>query len=177
MALALAQQRSERAPNVRKIAHRIAKVLNEHVRFSKCPYVLGGMLFAAPLAMAAPSDARSTAMRVSDAQLSPCGRHTLVVRGGSVFVDGHRVHRPGERVQITATPVWRRDGAAVAWTERTNVGARLAVLVDVAKPETPMFWSIPSPSSQDHLAWAGPHRVVVGNNILTPRAVASWTEE
>jgi len=164
-------------PNVRKIAHRVAKVPNGHMWLPKSSCVLGGMLLAATPATAAPSPSRLSSIRVSDAQVSPCGRHTLSVRGGAVFVDGRRVHRPGERVQVTALPVWRQDGAAVAWTERTSVGARLAVVVDVAKPDAPMFWSIPSPASEDHLAWAGPHRVVVGNNILAPRAVASWTED
>jgi hypothetical protein len=173
----MAHHRLSDRPDIRKIAHSFRKVPNEYMWFPKSSCVLGGMLLAATPAMANPSTSRLPSLRVSDAQISPCGRHTLSVSGGSVFVDGHRVHRPGEQVQVTAVPVWRRDGAAVAWMERTNIGVRLAVLVDVAKPDAPMFWSIPSPAGQDHLAWAGPHRVVVGNNILAPRAVASWTED
>jgi hypothetical protein len=173
----LAHQWLSNLPIVRKIAHRFSKVPNGYMWFQKSSCVLGGMLLAATPAIAAPSSSRIPSLKVSDAQISPCGRHTLFVQGGSVFVDGHRVHRLGEQVRVTTDPVWRRDGSAVAWMERTNIGVRLAVLVDVARPNAPMFWSIPAPASQDHLAWAGPHRVVVGNNILAPRAVASWTED
>ena len=112
-----------------------------------------------------------------ETQVSPCGRHTLRVAAGTIFVDGRRVHGPGERVRVVAVPVWRRDGRAVAWVETTPVGSRLAVLVDVARPDAPMFWALPTSATNDHLAWAGPHRIVMGNNILSPRAIASWTED
>lgn len=120
---------------------------------------------------------RGQSSAVVETQVSPCGRHTLRVAAGKIFVDGRRVHGPGERVRVVAVPVWRRDGRAVAWVETTPNGARLTVLVDLARPDAPMFWALPTSATNDHLAWAGPHRIVVGNNILSPRAVASWTED
>lgn len=150
--------------------------------------VVGSVCLVGASAQAGPARPRHSAaslvakpavrsLRLPKAQVSPCGRHTLRVGADAVFVDGQRVHRPDEQVKLLAPPVWRHDGKAVAWVERTHRGARLAVLVDVTKSESVMFWSLPAAVDDDQLAWAGPHRVVVGNNILSPRAVASWTED
>ncbi|MDX2021668.1 MAG: hypothetical protein SF187_15605 [Deltaproteobacteria bacterium] len=157
------------------------------MQFPSSVCVAGGLWLVGATALAAPAPRPHTAApvtrtmgrqpRFSQAQISPCGRHTLHVGAGAVFVDGQRVHRPDERVKVLATPVWRHDGKAVAWVERTRTGARLAVLADVTKNESVMFWALPAAVDDDQLAWAGPHRVVVGNNILSPRAVASWTED
>lgn len=152
----------------------------------RATHLLCGLMLVSTAAGAAPRTAfwqgSSTvpavrARRHVGFHVSPCGRHALRVKAGTVFVDGIRVHRPDEHVQMVASPSWRGDGRAVAWLERTPVGMRLAVVVDIARPDAPMFWSLPAPANNEHLAWAGPHRVIVGNDILSPRAVASWTED
>src|SRR5690242_5424330 len=53
---------------------------------------------------------------------SPCGRHYVDVVAGVVFVDGRRVSPASGPVYLVAPPSWRRDGRAVAWVERREIG-------------------------------------------------------
>src|SRR5262245_6109912 len=56
---------------------------------------------------------------------SPCGRHVAEVIGGAVYVDGKRVRTSEGNVFVLAPPIWRRDGRAVAWIERSNGEAQI----------------------------------------------------
>jgi hypothetical protein len=107
---------------------------------------------------------------------SPCGRHAIEVRGGSVFVDGTRVHPDGGAVYLLGPPIFRHDGGAVAWLERTGGDTRLVVLPELGQPSEPLPWLLPMLSASDHVFWAGANRVVIGPQPLQPRAVATWTE-
>jgi len=51
---------------------------------------------------------------------SPDGRHVAEVIGGAVYVDGRRVRTSEGNAFVLAPPIWRRDGRAVAWIERSN---------------------------------------------------------
>jgi hypothetical protein len=108
---------------------------------------------------------------------SPCGRHEVRVERGTVLVDGRAVH-PGDggAVYLLAAPAWRRDGNALAWVERNDGETRLVVLPDLKPGTAPLVWSLPAWPGGDRVAWAGAQRVVVGPELLAPRAVASWTE-
>ncbi len=124
---------------------------------------------------------RRIAMRVPRAQAlptvaSPCGRHAVRVERGTVFVDGRAVHGPEGGAYVLASPTWRRDGGALAWIERGGGETRLVVLPDLQPGTQPLTWSLPATADGERVAWAGPQRVVVGPELLAPRAVASWSE-
>jgi hypothetical protein len=106
---------------------------------------------------------------------SPDGRHVAHVAGGAVFVDGRRVHPQSGSVYLLAPPAWRADGRALAWLERSEGQARLVVLPRIGAGAEPLPWDLPPMSSDDGVFWAGPNRIVVGPNLLAPRAVASWS--
>ena len=107
---------------------------------------------------------------------APAGRHVVEVARGAVLLDGRPVRSTGGHVYVVAAPTWRRDGRAVAWIERSDGKLRLVVVPDVAAPGETLPWSLPIVASDDQIFWAGPRRVVVGPALLTPRAVASWTD-
>jgi hypothetical protein len=109
-------------------------------------------------------------------QASPCGRHVVRVSAGAVFVDGRRVHPSDGSVYVLTPPAWRRDGRALAWLERRDGETRLVVLPDVGRGADPLPWTLPAPAGRDQVFWTGPNRVVVGPDVLAPRAVASWSE-
>jgi len=104
---------------------------------------------------------------------SPGGRHVVEVSAGAVFVDGRRVHPSRGNVFLMSGPVWRGDGRALAWLERSEGQVRLVVLPEIGAE--PLPWELPALPSGDQLFWAGPNRIVVGPALLAPRAVASWT--
>jgi hypothetical protein len=107
---------------------------------------------------------------------SPCGRHVAEVIGGAVFIDGRRVRSTQGQAFVVAPPTWRRDGRAVAWLERSRGEARLVVVPALDESQDPMPWTLPAVSTDDRVFWAGPRRVVVGPEMLSPRAIASWPE-
>jgi hypothetical protein len=107
---------------------------------------------------------------------SPCGRHVAEVIGGAVFIDGRRVRSAQGQAFVVAPPTWRRDGRAVAWLERSAGEARLVVVPALDESREAMPWSLPAVSTDDRVFWAGPRRVVVGPEVLSPRAIASWPE-
>jgi hypothetical protein len=107
---------------------------------------------------------------------SPCGRHVAEVIGGSMFIDGRRVRASEGSAFVLAPPTWRRDGGAVAWIERRAGQARLVVVPGVDDGSEPLPWTLPVVTPDDRVFWAGQRRVVVGPEILAPRAIASWTE-
>jgi hypothetical protein len=108
--------------------------------------------------------------------VSPCGRHVVEVAAGAVFLDGQRVRSPDGGAFVIVPPIWRRDGRALAWIERSRGQARLVVLPAVDDGAELLPWSLPGVSPDDQIFWAGPRRVVVGPAMLVPRAVATWTE-
>src|SRR5262249_17533811 len=101
---------------------------------------------------------------------------TVEVSRGAVFLDGRRVHPARGSVYLLAPPTWRADGRALAWIERGEAGTRLVVLPDVDAAAEALPWSLPVVSRADQIFSAAPARVGVGPALLTPRAVASWTE-
>jgi len=107
--------------------------------------------------------------------VSPGGRHVVHVAGGAVFVDGRRVHPSSGGIYLMGSPRWRGDGGALAWLERSEGQVRLVVLPEIGPTAEPLPWVLPALPSGDQLFWAGPNRVVVGPDLLAPRAVASWT--
>jgi hypothetical protein len=107
--------------------------------------------------------------------VSPGGRHVVHVAGGAVFVDGRRVHPASGGVYLMGNPLWRGDGGALAWLERSEGQVRLVVLPEIGPAAEPLPWVLPALPSGDQLFWAGPNRVVVGPALLAPRAVASWS--
>ena len=109
-------------------------------------------------------------------QRSPGGRHALAVRGGAVLIDGRRVH--GAAATMVAGPTWRDDDDAVAWVERGGGGAmQIVVLPRLSMGAQPLEWPLPRLEADDRVHWASHTRVVVGPELLTPRASVSWTEE
>lgn len=109
-------------------------------------------------------------------QRSPGGIHLCEVDGGAVFVDGRRVHPDTGTVQVLGPPSWRSDGHALAWLERRHGETRLVVLPEVAQPSDPIVWPLPRALSGDRVLWAGDNKIVVGPELLQPRAVASWSD-
>ncbi len=107
---------------------------------------------------------------------SPCGRHVAEVIGGGVFIDGRRVRATEGAAFVIAPPTWRRDGNAVAWIERRAGQVRLVVVPEIDDGSEPLPWTLPVVTPEDRVYWAGQRRVVVGPEILAPRAIASWTE-
>jgi hypothetical protein len=110
------------------------------------------------------------------AKRSPCGRHSVEVRAGSVFVDGRRVHPADGAVYLLAPPTFRRDGGAVAWLERVAGEVRLVVVPELGPSIEPLPWALPTVAGDDQIFWTGARRVVVGPAMLAPRAVASWSD-
>jgi hypothetical protein len=106
---------------------------------------------------------------------SPGGRHVVHVAGGAVFVDGRRVHPSSGNVYLVSPPIWRGDGKALAWLERSAEQVRLVVLPEIGPQAEPLPWELPALPGGDQLFWAGPNRIVVGPALLAPRAVASWS--
>lgn len=107
---------------------------------------------------------------------SPSGLHLVEVDGGAVFVDGRRVHPGSGAVQILSAPAWRADGDALAWLERRSGETRLVVLPSVNTPSEPIVWPLPRALSRDRVLWAAQNKVIVGPELLQPRAVASWSD-
>jgi hypothetical protein len=107
---------------------------------------------------------------------SPCGRHVAEVIGGFVYVDGRRIRTSDGNVFVLAPPIWRRDGRAVAWIERSNGQARVVVIDGVDDRVAPLPLALPAVASDDRVFWAGPQRLVIGPALLAPRAVATWNE-
>jgi len=107
---------------------------------------------------------------------SPCGRHVAEVIGGAVYVDGRRVRTADGNVFVLAPPIWRRDGRAVAWIERSNGEARVVVIDGVDGRVAPLPLTLPAVAADDRVFWAGPQRLVIGPALLAPRAVATWDE-
>jgi hypothetical protein len=107
--------------------------------------------------------------------VSPGGRHVVHVAGGAVFVDGRRVHPSTGNVYVMGHPIWRGDGAALAWLERSEGQVRLVVLPEIDEATAPLPWALPTHLGRDQLFWAGPNRIVIGPALLAPRAVASWS--
>ena len=107
---------------------------------------------------------------------SPCGRHVAEVIGGVVYVDGRRVRTADGNVFVLAPPIWRRDGRAVAWIERSNGRARVVVIDGVEDHAAPLPLTLPDVASDDRVFWAGQQRIHIGPALLAPRAVATWNE-
>ena len=107
---------------------------------------------------------------------SPDGRHVAEVIGGAVFIDGRRVRASEGTAFVLAPPTWRRDGNAVAWIERRAGRVRLVVVPAIDDGSEPLPWTLPVIAPEDRVYWAGQRRVVVGPEILAPRAIASWTD-
>lgn len=107
---------------------------------------------------------------------SPCGRHQVRVERGLVFVDGRAVRPRDGAVYVVAAPTWRSDGGAVAWVERGAGETRLVVLPDLRPGTDALTWELPTWPSGDRVSWAGHKKVVVGPQMLQPRAVASWSD-
>jgi hypothetical protein len=107
---------------------------------------------------------------------SPSGHHLVEVDGGAVYLDGQRVHPDVGMVHVLSSPVFRSDGDALAWVERGGGGTRLVVLPQLSSAAPAMAWPLPRALGQDRIHWAADNRVVVGPDLLQPRAVASWTE-
>ena len=109
---------------------------------------------------------------------SPCGRHVAEVIGGAVYVDGRRVRTrvTDGSVLVLAPPIWRRDGRAVAWIERSQGEARVVVIDGVDDRVAPLPLTLPTVAADDRVFWAGPQRIVIGPALLAPRAVATWND-
>lgn len=107
---------------------------------------------------------------------SPCGRHVAEVIGGAVYVDGRRVRTSEGSVYVLAPPIWRRDGRAVAWIERSRGEARVVVIDGVDDRVAPLPLTLPAVAADDRVFWAGPQRIVIGPALLAPRAVATWEQ-
>src|SRR3954453_1461595 len=105
--------------------------------------------------------------------VSPGGRHVAHVASGAVFVDGRRVHPSSGGVYLMGNPIWRGDGRALAWLERSQGQVRLMVLPEIDAAAEPLPWELPALLGGEQLFWAGPTRIVVGPALLAPRAVAS----
>jgi len=107
---------------------------------------------------------------------SPDGRHVAEVIGGAVYVDGKRVRTADGTVFVLAPPIWRRDGRAVAWIERSQGEVRVVVIDGVDDRVAPLPLTLPAVAADDRVFWAGPQRLVIGPALLAPRAVATWNE-
>jgi hypothetical protein len=107
---------------------------------------------------------------------SPDGRHVAEVIGGAVYVDGRRVRASEGNAFVLAPPIWRRDGRAVAWIERSNGLARVVVIDGVDDRAAPLPLTLPAVASDDRVFWAGQQRIHIGPALLAPRAVATWND-
>jgi len=107
---------------------------------------------------------------------SPDDRHVAEVIGDTVYVDGKRVRVSDGNVYVLAPPIWRRDGRAVAWIERSNGEARVVVIDGVGDRVAPLPLALPAVAADDRVFWAGQQRIHIGPALLAPRAVATWNE-
>jgi hypothetical protein len=105
---------------------------------------------------------------------SPCGRHLVEIDGGSIYVDGRRVHPALGSVEVLSEPAWRTDGGALAWLERAAGETRLVVLPEMGPHAEPLAWPLPRALGRERIYWTGPARIVVGPEELQPLAIASW---
>lgn len=119
---------------------------------------------------------RARAPQRLDPVRSPCGRHVVEVEAGQVRVDGRRVHPSEGASYLISRPTWRSDGAAVAWLERRDGATHLVVVPDLAEATGVLSWELPATAARDEIHWVAKNRVVLGPDLLSPRAVASWTE-
>jgi hypothetical protein len=87
------------------------------------------------------------------------------------------VHPSLGSVDVLAPPRWRPDGDALAWLERHHGETRLVVLAQIEPAADPLVWLLPRALGQDRVHWAAANRVVVGPELLEPRAVATWSDE
>src|SRR5262245_35927727 len=105
---------------------------------------------------------------------APIGSHHVRVDNGNVLVNGRPIRRgAGESAWLLGDPVWRQDGMAVAWLERSHGDIRLVVVPDVAGDAEPLVWVIPVARSEDQLTWVGSQRIHVGALPFAPKAVAT----
>ena len=77
---------------------------------------------------------------------------------------------------VLAPPIWRRDGRAVAWIERSNGEARVVVIDGVGDRVAPLPLALPAVAADDRVFWAGQQRIHIGPALLAPRAVATWND-
>ncbi len=95
---------------------------------------------------------------------------------GRADTSAHRDDPVQKPVYVLAPPIWRRDGRAVAWIERSNGEARVVVIDGVDSRVAPLPLTLPAIAADDRVFWAGQQRIHIGPALLTPRAVATWKE-
>jgi hypothetical protein len=160
-------------------------VIDAEVAMRQLPFYFAIGLLAAPAAAEPRTRTRGTTPtrrqgRRAPVHLaplrSPGGQHLVEFRDGAVYLDGRSARPGGAGVELAAPPVWRSDGAALAWIERDADRLMLVVLATLDAGVSPLTWDLPATLADLHVYWAGRTRVVVGPSLLDPRASASWDE-
>ena len=141
-----------------------------------------GALFALIWALSCQAGSAAVHARVGPARTrsiwsvpSPDRKHRVeLCTSGQLALDGQRIPLTGT---LLGRPAWRRDGRALAFLQRSGAGMQLLIVLLDVDPLTPLVWSLPSLTTGTlrEVFWIGPQRVGIGEKMLVPRVVVSWT--
>jgi hypothetical protein len=107
--------------------------------------------------------------------LSPDGRHHIdLTASGRLQLDGRPLALANKPL---ARPVWRHDSRALAFLQRSSTGLQLLVVLLDVEPLVPIVWPLPPlmNSRLRQVFWIDPQRVGIGEKMLVPNLVVSWT--
>lgn len=110
----------------------------------------------------------------------PGQKHLAFVTGAGhkqqVVVDGVTVWPRSGTTKVNGELVWSADGHGLAFTDETQKGPRLVVLVEYDDENGDLTWPLPREAVAPgfKVFWAGGSKVVIGETALRPRFAADW---
>jgi hypothetical protein len=99
--------------------------------------------------------------------------------GERVTVDGTTLYPRRGGTRVVSNLTWSRDGAGLAFVERTREGGLRLIVFPVLEMDDPLTWDLPSGvlSGAPRTTWIAPGQVGVGNSEAAPQIVARFTIE